>query len=82
MSEKVLFVTMIHKVSGVKISGVHPDAVPAHEAIGYVVLEPEAKKQVEPEIKAADNDTAHKIPAAKAAKNATTSKTPKRSRKK
>jgi hypothetical protein len=57
MAEK--FVTLIHKVTGEKISGVHPDAVAAHEAIGYVVVT-EEPKSVEPVAKAADNDTAPK----------------------
>jgi hypothetical protein len=59
MAEK--FVTMIK--DGVTLKGVHPDAVPAHEAIGWVVLA-EAEKSVEPETKAADNDTARKPAAA------------------
>ena len=57
------FVTMIHKITQAVITGVHPDAVPAHEAVGYVVA-PEAEKSVEPEAKAADND-AGKKPAGK-----------------
>ena len=65
MSEK--FVTLIKE--GVKLHGVHPDAVPGHKAIGWEVfaepeaekpVKPEGKKSVEPESKAADNDTATK----------------------
>jgi hypothetical protein len=57
MSEK--FVTMQHKRTGAVIRGVHPDAVPAHEAIGYEVI-PEPEKPVKVEAKAADNDASKK----------------------
>ncbi len=64
MAEK--YVSMIHKKTGNKITGVHPDSVKAHEEIGYqVVDEPEVKKTVKPDTKAADNDT---LPVAEAPK--------------
>ncbi len=55
MAEK--FITMIK--DGVKLPGVHPAAVAAHEAIGWVVLA-EVEKPIKPETKAADNDTVQK----------------------
>ena len=57
MSDK--YVTMFNPVTGIKITGVHVDAVPAHEAIGFQVVA-EAEKPVKAEAKAADNDTARK----------------------
>lgn len=55
----VKFVKMIK--DGVTMSDVHPDAVAAHEAVGWVIVpEPVTKKPVEPEDKTADNDTVTK----------------------
>jgi hypothetical protein len=59
MAEK--FVTMIK--DGVKMPGVHPDAVAAHIAIGWTVVVEKTEKSIEPENKAADNDTPKKVPA-------------------
>ena len=47
MTEKVKWVSMKHKQSGKDIHGVHPDAVPAHEAIGYEVFIPEKPEKEE-----------------------------------
>ena len=55
MAEK--FIIMIK--DGVKLPGDHPDAVAAHEAIGWVVLA-EVEKPIKPETKATDNDTVPK----------------------
>jgi hypothetical protein len=77
------FVNMIHKVSGETISGVHPDAVPAHEAIGWVVVL-EAEKTVEPALathKSRNQEIADSEPLRhtnKAAKNDTAWKTPRK----
>jgi hypothetical protein len=54
------FVTMIK--DGVKMPGVHPDAVAAHIAIGWVVVVEKVEKSIEPENKAADNDTPKRAP--------------------
>jgi lactam utilization protein B len=50
-TEKGNWVSMVK--DGVMIHGVHPDAVKAHEAIGYVLVPVE--KSIEPADRSADN---------------------------
>lgn len=70
MSE-VKFVTLLK--DGVKLTGVHPDAVPAHLAIGWEVME-KPEKPVEVAVKAADNDTALQTGGRTAARRSTAKK--------
>jgi lactam utilization protein B len=50
-AEKGNWVSMVK--DGVMIHGVHPDAVPAHEAVGYKLVLVE--KSIEPAHRSADN---------------------------